>query len=91
MIRMTGILVFTVLATQALAQEAADRIEQALSGLPETNPRPYWISVINSLGDKERTAVAFGMADNLAYCQILVDAYRVRYPSLHTFCEPLDK
>jgi hypothetical protein len=91
MIRALMFLLLTVFAAQASAQEAAQRIKEALTNLPETSPRPYWMSVINSFGDKERTAIAFGMMDNLAYCQVLVDAYRVQFPSMHAFCEPIDE
>ena len=89
--RVAAVLFLAAFATQTSAQEAAERIKEALTNLPDSGPRPYWMSVINAFGDKERTAIAFGMMDNLAYCQILVDAYRAKFPSLHAFCEPMDK
>lgn len=72
------------------AGEAEQAIYMALKGLPDTSPRPYWLTVINAFGDKERVAIAFGMMDNLAYCRLLIEAYQKQFAGVHSFCEPLD-
>lgn len=50
--------------------------------------REYWISTINVLGNKETIGLIFGMGDNWAFCDEVIQTYRNRYPNNRFFCEP---
>ena len=81
--------VLTVLsvAGPALSQEPLERLEQTVQSHP-LGGRDYWLVIQNAMGELERVALVFGMADDLSFCNSLVDAYRAQFPNSRFHCEP---
>lgn len=82
-----AVLTVLYLAEPALAQEPLERLEQTVQS-HSLGGRDYWLVIQNAMGELERVALVFGMADDLAFCNSLVDAYRAQFPSSRFHCEP---